>query len=66
VCSDRSYPDFVVELLLPLVEPVKALLVALEELEWLRRGFPGADLLETVLAVDIPSRSSWLNCLRTR
>ncbi|BAS77243.1 Os02g0175250, partial [Oryza sativa Japonica Group] len=42
------YLDFLVEPLLPLVEPIEALLVALEELEWLRRDLAAAFLVITV------------------
>lgn len=52
------YLDFLVEPLLPLVEPIEALLVALEELEWLRRDLAAAFLVVTV------ARSSWSDCLR--
>ena len=51
---DRTYPDFLIELLLPLVQPAKALLMALEEQEWLRRSFTDANL---VVILDISSRS---------
>jgi hypothetical protein len=52
-----TYPDFLVQPLLPLVEPVKALLVALEQLERLRRDLGGA------LLVAVIPRGRWLNCL---
>ena len=56
--EEGTYPDFLVQPLLPFVEPVKALLVTLEQLERLRRDLGGALLL----AVVVP-RGWWLNCL---